>query len=336
MELDLIMKAYKHFIPILFLVFTMSSCIDNRDNCYYKIDINANIKSIYKSNHYNYNEDIYDIKINNKYYLFLYNKGNNIIFTTRNNLNIKNKYNITQSKNPNKISFFTKEVNLDKYADTIYLTKGEQDLFKLWINEKHIYIDSMQSFLLSNSQNCNITKNKLFAFNMQKSRNSPCYIYSNSEYFWIKPDPILREKNIYPLLYINHLCVNEKTNTIAIAYRFTNHISFYDFEGNLKRTIKIGADMTPRQIDLDDLNIIKYFIGIYGTEKHLYCLYSGSTDLSTSSKIFKFNWNGKFIESFLLDRPIETFAIDEKNRSIITISSSNSEGKDIVIYDFNK
>lgn len=143
--------------------------------------------------------------------------------------------------------------------------------------------------------------------------------YSNE----LKPDLRIEQnmKNC-EISYIKTECINPKMKKVAVAYRFINYISFYDLKGNLLYTSQIGQDMPQQNIDLYDFKLTKYFIDSYCTDKYAYFLYSGSSDLSTPARVLKFNWNGKHIVTYQLERHIQTFAVNEDNNCLITISSN--------------
>lgn len=78
--------------------------------------------------------------------------------------------------------------------------------------------------------------------------------------------------------------------------------------------------------------MINFFIDIYGADKFVYSLYSGSSDLKAPSKVLKLNWKGKHIETSFLDRPIQAFAVDENNKRLLAISTNKRDRQEVICY----
>lgn len=326
-------KVYKNIIYTIVLFSTFFGCRKS-EYVYYKLDPEdyVNTKGLIISNLTNHN--IYNLKATKDYYCFLTKKDNHIIhICKKDQSHIYEKILPTDSlSSQNKTYYFTKEVSPISKNNTLYMTKGKKQLLKLHITDDSIDIDTLPACLPFGSTEYNIILNTYFASTFQRANKSPYFRFSNTEVLWTKPDPLIKNKIGNSLYYINHLCISEKHKRTVVAYRFMNFLSFYDLNGNLQCTIEIGTNKFPHKIELGDANIKKYFIDIYGTEKYVYCLYSGSSDLSVPSRILKFNWNGKHIDTFLLDRPIQLFAVDEKKECIIAASSYNTKGQDLIKY----
>ena len=327
-------RRIKNIIYTIILSFTFLGCVKN-EYVYYKLDLENNKirKEGIISNQTDH--DIYNLKATKDYYCFLTKKNNQIMHIYKSNQDHKQILLTDSFINQNKNYYFTKEVLHTSNSNTLYMIKDKKQLLKLDITDDYTDIKTLSSDLPSNSVEYNVISNTYFASTFQQAKKSPYYRFANSEYLWTKPDPLIKKKIGNSLSYVNHLCVNEKYKRAVAAYRFVNFLSFYDLNGELQCTVEIGTNKTPHEIELGDANITKFFIDIYGTEKYVYCLYSGSSDLTAPSRILKFNWDGKHINTFLLDRPIQLFAVDEKKKEIIAVSSYNTKGQDIIQYRLN-
>lgn len=326
-------KTLKHTFYMLVLAFTFFGC-EKKEPEYYKLNLEnqesqkAEVISN-QTDHY-----LYNLKITKDYYCFLSKKNNTLIHIYGNDDTHKYEQVLFTDSFPNqyKRHFFTKETLQKSSDNTLFLIDDEKHLLKLHIGEDSVDRDTLSSNLPPNSREYNITSNTIFASTFGQARKSPYYRFSNSEYEWITPDPSIKKKVGNSISYINHLCVNEKQKRAVVAYRFVNFLSFYDLEDDLQCTVEIENNMLPPEMESGSSNTTKFFIDIYGTGKYVYCLYSGSVDLTAPARILKFDWDGKHIDTFLLDRPVQLFAVDEKKNCIIAVSSYDTEGQDIVRY----
>lgn len=326
-------KKLKNIIFAIILFSTLLGCGKSKYD-YYKLELenNLNSKGITISNLTD--QDIYNLKATKDYYCFLTKKDKYTMHIYKNDHNHIYKQILPADSLPNQNEkyYFTKEVSHKSNSNILYITRDKKQLMKLHITDDYVDIDTLTTSIPPSSKEYNILSNTYYVSTLQRADKSPYYRFSNSEFLWTKPDTLIKKKIGNSVSYINHLCVSDKHKRAVVAYRFVNFLSFYDLDGNLQCTVEIGTNKFPHEIELGDANITKYFIDIYGTEKYVYCLYSGSSDLSVPSRILKFNWNGKHINTFLLDRPIQQFAVNEKKKCIIAISSYNTEGQDIIEY----
>lgn len=190
------------------------------------------------------------------------------------------------------------------------------------------------------STDYNLTSTEIYASPLYRTKTYPFYFYNpDAGYYWVDPSPwISNELPDNAMLYTNNLCVNESQDAVVSAFRFVNYISFYNLQGTLKTTIQSGEKMKAPPIILNEneLNVdkaTKYFIDIYGTPLHVYCLYDGTPNFSDKSKVFVFNWKGKHINTIQLDRPVRKFAVDKNDKYIIAIATNDTEGQDIIQYN---
>jgi len=87
---------------------------------------------------------------------------------------------------------------------------------------------------------------------------------------------------------------------------------------------------------VDVLQSEKCFTAIAGSPQYVYCVYNGSNDFNTLSKIFVFKWNGKHVATWQVDRNCRTIAVDKNDKYLIAISSRSDGGQDILKYDLTK
>lgn len=177
-----------------------------------------------------------------------------------------------------------------------------------------------QSNLLSNaiihSHQLNETEKELYGVPYLHVQAYPFY-YCNPEegYYWVGADTAIAKVLTYsnPDAYACSLCVNEKKDKVVSAYRFTNYISFYTLKGDLLKTIRIGDSPIYPIYQytgvLDMVNTTKCFIDICGTERYVYCLYSGSADYLAPPYLIAFKWNGEHHKTWLLDQNIRAMDI---------------------------
>lgn len=190
---------------------------------------------------------------------------------------------------------------------------------------------------LWNNTDYNFMSGEICALPFSPHKNYPFFFYNETNgYYWVDPDKsVAKSLKQKPVAYSACMVLNEKKKRIVIAYRYTNHISFYNLDGTLEQSFftdkKIVAPIATRDgIDIEVSR--KCFIEAYGTEKYVYCLYDGSVDFSDNSRLYIYTWDGKPQGSISLDRNIRTFAVSEDNSFIIAVSRSKQGGQDILKY----
>ena len=190
---------------------------------------------------------------------------------------------------------------------------------------------------LWNNTDYNFMSGKIYALPFSPYKNCPFFFYNETNgYYWVDPDKSVAKSLLQkPVAYSACMVLNEKKKRIVTAYRYTNHISFYNLDGILEQSFftdkKIVVPIAVRNsIDIEASR--KCFIEIYGTERYVYCLYDGSVDFSNNSRLYIYTWDGKFQGAISLDRNIRTFAVSEDDCFIIAISRSKQGGQDILKY----
>lgn len=281
---------------------------------------------------------IYDIAILNHQLFLLDNKNDSVlrIYSENNPLPIQS---IQRGQSEEKLfnPGFTKEVTKNKQVISIL----DNNLYLKRIDPEKLSIYSCQIIKqLENSLDYNITSKEIYASPIIHHGNYAYYYYNELEdYYWVEPSKLLQNYlPAEPAAYSNNLCVNEEENCVAVAYRFTNTISFHDLDESVKRDFttkeRIFPILSNNRINIESST--KCFTAIYGTEKYLYCLYDGSSDFTASSTLYQFKWSGKLSGIFQLDRNIRTFAIDPDNLSVMAVSRNKQGGQDLLQYTLIK
>ena len=193
-------------------------------------------------------------------------------------------------------------------------------------------------FDVCNSFQYNRTQKEIYAVPFRPDLPYPFYYYNTSEgYYWVEADSCVHRQLAYkPDCYLCELCVHEKKDRAAIAYRFTNYVTFYDLEGNIKTNIRIGQTaIAPKWIKtgaLDTENTTKCLLDVCGTPDYLYCLYSGSADYATPTYLIAFHWNGKPYKTWQLDSYIRTMSVTNDNKTCYVVRSLPNKAQAISYY----
>ncbi|WP_456087816.1 hypothetical protein [Parabacteroides sp.] len=190
---------------------------------------------------------------------------------------------------------------------------------------------------LWNNTDYNFISDEICALPFSPHKNYPFFFYNETNgYYWVDPDKdVAKSLQRKPVAYSACLVLNEKKKRIVVAYRYTNHISFYNLDGIVEKTFFTDKKIVVPVAVHDGIDIEatrKCFIETYGTEKYVYCLYDGSTDFSNNSRLYIYTWDGKSQGTISLDRNIRTFAVSEDDSFIIAISRSKQGGQDILKY----
>jgi hypothetical protein len=159
---------------------------------------------------------------------------------------------------------------------------------------------------------------------------------------WVVSHPL---KNRHGILSVGHISVNNELKRFVRAYMYQPEIRFFDFKGNVTKSIKIEVvdERSTSHLDFNQGNnsyYIIHFRSIYSTPEYVYAflhvvdIFNGIA--ITSPTILIFDWDGEPVgriggEGMDCDLPSVCFAINPTNSSLYTIN------KDILdsIYIFN-
>lgn len=148
---------------------------------------------------------------------------------------------------------------------------------------------------------------------------------SNEEPMWL------------PQIYKGQIAYNEKTGQFAIFNKLTDKIEFYkdkkltniisgpDGFKEMYRIVRVGGGEALGHYS--DKTRIAYE-RVTSNSKFILALYSGATfgeDGTHHNIIFKFDWNGKLIESYKLDKCLISFDVDWDNNIIYGLNTEEVE-----------
>lgn len=118
--------------------------------------------------------------------------------------------------------------------------------------------------------------------------------------------------------------INISKQKFATFYYFSNKFKLFDLEGNLLNEVNIKSKKENKNLR----SKIVYNIKPHATKNYIYALHSGeltkkdmmSNFSEVKLKLNIWDWNGKPIASYSLDRPISDFVVDETNNMIYATS----------------
>lgn len=288
------------------------------------------------------NSYFYDLKITDSYYLFMDDKSDTVLRGYQPNEYLNPVFSARRQFGKEGIwrPVLTREVHAGNDGDMVFVVDNDMYLRQLVLSGGDVEINTTTySKPMIYSADYNLTTKELYASPINRSGMYPYYYFNpDSGYYWVDPSPELQgmlPKN--EEFYINSLCVNEVKDAVVTAYRFTNHVSFYDLKGDLSITVRLGEEVIQpvERTDAGELNIeraTKCFTSIYGTPEYVYCVYDGSSDFCAQSKIVVFTWDGCHRATYEADRNICALAVDKDNTFILAISSTPDRGQDILKY----
>lgn len=338
------------FLASIYGLFLFSSCLKN--NLSVNQTINDRAQPLAKGSVlFSKDEEsyLYDLILSEHFGIFLDNQSDTVLWIFKTKAFKEPVATIRRSFGQNGFGkpLVCKEVSASSNkTDEILLVDNNLYYKKLTLNTKDN--SASISTLYSNKKNINHSTdfnratNDIYAIPIHRSNKNPFYIFNpDSGYYWVDPDPQI--ETILPqdvLSYTNTICLNEEQNSVVSAYRFTNYISFYELDGRLRQTVQFGKDpiiptIHAKQNEINIEKTPKCFIHIYGTPQYVYCLYDGSTDFTSPSKIAIFQWNGKHVATWQADRNLRAIAVDKEDKYILAISS-NKNGQDIIKYNFKQ
>ena len=283
----------------------------------------------------------FDLKADENSFYFLYKneKGNGVLAVYDNDFTLKQEQRLFEKLpvSMNAYPHFTHEV-IQEHPPVLHIVSERSHLWQLQSDGEKSQFKVLDVKLPGNGVDYNVVSSDEFWISSTlRMWRSPFFSLINGCYNWITPDSLINQNYQNDVPFVAHLSVNGEQRKAVIAYRFIDFLSFYDFNGYLEGSVKIRSKILPSEIRINNPNTPKYFIDLYGTEQYIYCLYSGSRNLDVPARVIKFNWTGKHIQTYLLDRSIHSFAINERRNILVAISSNKNSGKqEIVKYTLNK
>ena len=144
------------------------------------------------------------------------------------------------------------------------------------------------------------------------------------------------------ILYQGALCASPGGNYFAMGSSYCDNLEFYKIEENSVSLIRkygkydVKANYNQRIMIQDDC--VMNYKGAFGTDKYCYMLYSGKTYAENGKRtyggqrVIKFDWDGKYIQSYITDKTIISFCVSEKDDIIYAITEDVDEGFVIMYY----
>jgi len=140
-----------------------------------------------------------------------------------------------------------------------------------------------------------------------------------------------REKSY---LFESFFAVNNEKELLAVASKFMPELHIVNFEGDIvtKTTLPSDVDLTKLK-DIENMKV--NFYGVATSDQYIYTSYIGKTmnemDVVLENtefqdvdliQLYKFDWNGNFIESFILKGGLYHYlSIDENNKRLYSINT---------------
>lgn len=216
--------------------------------------------------------------------------------------------------------------------------RSKKDPLLVW--EKASLPFSLEMTKLPRSYDYYVTPTGIYAADSYPERIGGFYCYQpDKKFVFPKTHDYITSEAAHSLeSYRVYISVNDACDRICAASRYTNTIHFYYVKTNAQfKRVQLGEELIEpfysTEINrVDPERSRKCFTEVYGTKRYVYCLYSGSTDFSAPSLIAVFTWDGKFVRTFQLDRPLSTFTMDEKDDFLWGISRNQNGGTDVVKY----
>lgn len=282
-----------------------------------------------------------DLQITDSYYLFADKEADTVLY-------------VLDKKNPTKeyvyglkgdkpeefcsIEFVRSNTRYPSEKNAVWLVDDKRLLKQVKCLDDRIV--TLQSTQLPNalyrSTDYNFTKDEIFGVSPLGDLASSFYFFNpDSGYYRVDAHDIPQKKyKETSSAYMTNLCVNENKGAVVSALRFFNSVQFYNLRGEIKQIFSFGkVPITPQIKSSDALDFtgsVKCFIHIFCTEKFVYCLYDGSSELNQLSKIVLFKWNGKHVKTIQTDHMLKKIAVDPSDKLLLALAC-DSEGEQIVV-----
>lgn len=158
------------------------------------------------------------------------------------------------------------------------------------------------------------------------------------------PKPSREQKlNLRSMAFKANIERHPSSNIFVVAYNTADRIEYY--KGSTLKKIIIGPDQFQPVYDFREegqgiFTPVSSFetryahMQIFSTNKHFFSLYSGGNNFQTcGSKILVFDWNGNPQSIWQLDKKCCSFAVFEKNDTVIRIYSVDTSKEELIFAD---
>jgi hypothetical protein len=149
-----------------------------------------------------------------------------------------------------------------------------------------------------------------------------------------------KRKNIENPTYLYYcaLAANAAQGKVVVALRHFNRLLMYDTADTLVKELQIGEEfLEPINENVDfDPNPV-YFTDAYGTDKYFYALWKDSAldnrkVIYNGTAVYQFDWNGKYIRSYTLDKGITQFAVARDDTFLLGLADDGTGLTDVIKY----
>ena len=167
-----------------------------------------------------------------------------------------------------------------------------------------------------------------------KNGNIPEEIYSFED---------LKQEYEKAMTYWGCMAINEKLNRIVYAYNYFRRFDIMDFKGNKIKTVKIGPNSPSPLIkgngNIDSNQSLMCYINAVATDSSFFLNYAGHTynelkdkEMQANCYIEEYNWNGKPIKRYKMNKFISNFDIlPDKKKPITFIGIDETHEHPILI-----
>lgn len=236
--------------------------------------------------------------------------------------------------------YFDKSISERKKKEQSFIDVNARKIAKMKSeNGKLIVEEKKMPSEFPSCSSMNTTEGYIYGVDVELDNKGLFFIWDNkSSTLSKRVDYYPKIENDYkesalPFLYLCDICVNDQKKVVVAAMLNMNLIHFYDLEGNLQKTCMVGdkllyPDADSKYLDFPDAN--KYFVHVCGSEKYVYCLYNGTNKRNGASEIFVFDWTGRFIERYKIDRPLHRITADYSGSCLFGISENGEGGTDVL------
>ncbi len=137
--------------------------------------------------------------------------------------------------------------------------------------------------------------------------------------------PDLKEKYKNSSVYNGYVTASGKNNRIVYVYQYLRRFDILDFSGKLINSIEVTPNKSAEfqsNGNVDHGNSMTYYMGVKSTDKFIYLYYVGYTgdelqdNLKVPTYIEQYDWDGKPIKRYKIDRFIFDFDIKSENSFI--------------------
>lgn len=287
-----------------------------------------------------------DLYVTDEYYIFLENNNPLMLKAYKKDNSVHYiGFNIDQDENRKtySIDIVKSNTRYESEKNDIWIVENSKNLKNLRVQNNSFTLTQTISLHrdVIPSASYHFTKEEIYGVPLNGHAANAFYFFQpDSGYYWVKMYGATKNMQSHykknPYAFLSNLCVNEKENTIICGFLFINQIQFFDLRGNIIRSVKVGninaAPVNDIEGSLDYKSSTKYILDVCSSDKYVYCIFNGSADFDSNSRILIFKWDGTHVMSYQADRKLKKIAFDKKNKQLVALTSNKKGGRDVVLY----